>query len=476
MNYALGTDTATVPASGWSASIPTGTEAKTYYVWYKAKGDDSHSDSEAAYVESVIKGKDTPEIKNDSKLPEAEKDKAYSVKLELKDSTVQNTDWTVTDSSLPEGLSLDSKTGEISGTPSKAGEYTFTIKEKTSGAEKKFSLTVKAGEEPGPAAEIKTDSTLPEAEKDKEYNVTLELKDSTVKDTDWTVTDGTLPEGLSLDSKTGKISGTPSKAGEYTFTIKEKTSGAEKKFSLTVKAGEEPGPAAEIKTDSTLPEAKPDEDYEVTLELKDSTVQDMNWEVTKGSLPEGLSLDSKTGKISGKPSKEGEYVFTVKETNTGAEKEFNLTVKSSGSKKEEKKSSKRDTEEHKTASWILNPNEKQQLVITYTGTPAYLAAGYQEQGAAATELFKAAVPAGWIKAFSFNVLDQKRQPELSIKTGVMTLFVPGEFINAKRQYALLGMNKAGQVILFADTDQNLNTVTVNLANMDGYAFELIYKD
>ena len=58
----------------------------------------------------------------------------------------------------------------------------------------------------------------------------------------------------------------------------------------------------------------------------------------------------------------------------------------------------------------------------------------------------------------------------------MVLYIPGEYIKANRQYALLGMNKAGQVILFADTDLNPNTVTVNLANMDGYAFDLIYKD
>ena len=51
---------------------------------------------------------------------------------------------------------------------------------------------------------------------------------------------------------------------------------AEKEFSLTVKAGEEPGPepgpkpepgpgpepSAEIQTDSTLPEAKPDEEFD----------------------------------------------------------------------------------------------------------------------------------------------------------------------------------------------------------------------
>lgn len=145
-----------------------------------------------------------------------------------------------------------------------------------------------------------------------------------------------------------------------------------------------------------------------------------------------------------------------------------------GSKKDQKKKSgKHDSEEHKTASWILNPNEKQQLVISYTGAPSYLAAGYQEQGAAANELFGAAVPSGWIRAFSFNVLDQKRQPDLSVKNGTMVLNIPGDYIKAGRQFALLGMNKGGQVITYADTDLNPNTVTVNLTNMNGYAFFLI---
>ncbi len=50
IQYALGKDTTTAPTSGWSQSIPTGTEAKTYYVWYKAAGDESHSDSDAGCV------------------------------------------------------------------------------------------------------------------------------------------------------------------------------------------------------------------------------------------------------------------------------------------------------------------------------------------------------------------------------------------------------------------------------------------
>lgn len=42
MQYALWTNSTTAPTSGWNTTIPTGTTAGTYYVWYKAKGDGNH--------------------------------------------------------------------------------------------------------------------------------------------------------------------------------------------------------------------------------------------------------------------------------------------------------------------------------------------------------------------------------------------------------------------------------------------------
>ena len=54
MQYALGTDAETAPTSGYSAEIPTETEAGTYYVWYKVVGDENHADSEPVCVTVVI--------------------------------------------------------------------------------------------------------------------------------------------------------------------------------------------------------------------------------------------------------------------------------------------------------------------------------------------------------------------------------------------------------------------------------------
>ena len=54
MQYALGKDDKTAPTEGWSEKIPTGTDAGTYYVWFKAVGDASHSDSEPEVVKVEI--------------------------------------------------------------------------------------------------------------------------------------------------------------------------------------------------------------------------------------------------------------------------------------------------------------------------------------------------------------------------------------------------------------------------------------
>ena len=50
MEYALGTDSTTPPADGWSTDIPTGTEPGTYYVWYRVIGDQNHKDVAPACI------------------------------------------------------------------------------------------------------------------------------------------------------------------------------------------------------------------------------------------------------------------------------------------------------------------------------------------------------------------------------------------------------------------------------------------
>ena len=60
MQYAIGENSTTAPTSGWSADIPQETSAGTYYIWYKAAGDDTHSDSEPQCCTAKIEQAENP--------------------------------------------------------------------------------------------------------------------------------------------------------------------------------------------------------------------------------------------------------------------------------------------------------------------------------------------------------------------------------------------------------------------------------
>ncbi|MER2143446.1 MAG: Ig-like domain-containing protein, partial [Eubacteriales bacterium] len=62
MRYALGADEATAPSGGWEDTIPTGTGAGTYYIWYMASGDDAHTDTEPAGPVPVTIGPRTAQL------------------------------------------------------------------------------------------------------------------------------------------------------------------------------------------------------------------------------------------------------------------------------------------------------------------------------------------------------------------------------------------------------------------------------
>ena len=131
-------------------------------------------------------------------------------------------------------------------------------------------------------------------------------------------------------------------------------------------------------------------------------------------------------------------------------------------------------ETHTTASWIKNPNEKPALVMTGVSLPAGTSLGWAEQGDLGKLAFKAATPAGWTEAFSFNMLTNGK-PEYTLKSGTMTLIIPSSYQKANRTYAVLAIDQSGAVYNYPDIDTKANTVTVNI-NVTGYAFDLIYTE
>ena len=129
----------------------------------------------------------------------------------------------------------------------------------------------------------------------------------------WTVSSGALPAGMELGASTGEIGGTPTSAGESSFTVQITGSdglSSTRVFSINV---EPPLPPLEIITTS-LPDVVAGDDYSVSLEATGGDGQ-YGWSVVGGTLPSGLALAGST--ISGNPTGGGYFPLVVRATSRG---------------------------------------------------------------------------------------------------------------------------------------------------------------
>jgi hypothetical protein len=128
-----------------------------------------------------------------------------------------------------------------------------------------------------------------------------------------------------------------------------------------------------------------------------------------------------------------------------------------------------------TSSKPVQINKDAIFVLSSPGLPYGTFFAKQEQGAAAKAAFAATLPAGYKQTFTFNMITNGKSPDYSLKKGTFTLSIPPEFLKAGRTYALRVIDKSGNVILLPDADNKPDTITVSV-NVEGYAFDLIYKD
>jgi parvulin-like peptidyl-prolyl isomerase len=159
----------------------------------------------------LAQGEGSVLIRTDS-LPQAEVGANYSQKIEIYGDTRGNT-WAITSGSLPEGLSLDKSTGLISGVPIYGGGSGFTVDVSNAFHFNKEELFINIR-----LPLSITSTSLPDGQAGTEYSTNIEVFDNGYVYT-WSVISGSLPDGLALNEYTGRINGTPSTAGSYTFTV-----------------------------------------------------------------------------------------------------------------------------------------------------------------------------------------------------------------------------------------------------------------
>lgn len=149
-------------------------------------------------------------------LPDGTCETAYSQQLTATGGTAPYT-YAVTAGALPPGLNL-SAAGLVSGTPTApGGNFTFTVTAtdaKGCTGSQQHTLTINCG----PPPEIVADC-LPEGTEGSPYSFTLSVNGGAPPYT-WSIAAGALPPGITLGATTGTLSGTPTAAGTYTFTVR----------------------------------------------------------------------------------------------------------------------------------------------------------------------------------------------------------------------------------------------------------------
>ena len=141
--------------------------------------------------------------------------------------------WSLPGGALPLGLTLDARTGVISGTTAASGLSSFTVAvtDSTSATDiRTFQLTINAA-----GLVITTATPLPAGNVGVGYQLTFAASSPPYQ---WSITAGTPPPGMTLNQGTGGFTGTPTTAGVYTFTVSADIVGqsATKVFTMNVNA------------------------------------------------------------------------------------------------------------------------------------------------------------------------------------------------------------------------------------------------
>jgi large repetitive protein len=205
--------------------------------------------------------------------------------------------WSAT--GLPDGLSLNTDTGLITGTPTRNGRYEVAVRVTDQAEEftvRNYSMDV--------ITQVTITSTIGSMIVGVPVSTALSATGGRNPLT-WTVLSGALPAGISLSSE-GLLSGTPTTTGETNFTIQARDAdGITGTRSFAVRVVEQL-----VITSQTAPPAPFGAAYTFGLTATGGTPP-YSWSVASGNLPPGLSLDAATGTISGSATTPGTFNLTA---------------------------------------------------------------------------------------------------------------------------------------------------------------------
>jgi Domain of unknown function (DUF4082)/Putative Ig domain/Pectate lyase superfamily protein len=202
---------------------------------------------------------------------------------------------------LPTGLSVNTSTGAISGTPSAAGTYSVPLSATNAAGTgtATLTLTISASSVPVITSPLTASGTV-----GSPFSYTITATNSPTS-----FNAAVLPPGLSVNSSTGIISGTPTAVGNSSVTLSAtNTSGTgTAKLALTISASSAPVITSPLTASGTTGSPF---SYQIAATNNPTSFN-------AAGLPPGLSVNTATGVISGAPTAAGTSSVTLSATNAG---------------------------------------------------------------------------------------------------------------------------------------------------------------
>ncbi|MBF0543564.1 MAG: putative Ig domain-containing protein [Candidatus Riflebacteria bacterium] len=214
--------------------------------------------------------------------------------------------WEILSGNIPPGLTFNTG-GTLTGNPTSVGSYSFIIKVtdsmgKSSTAEIKLNVVSDL---------IVSSSIATSMEANSSFSGLFGASGG-VPPYSFLIISGNLPVGLSMESD-GKISGTPTTAGTYAFSVRvtdSKGLTAEKSSSIQIVSPSvlAPIPTFTIVLSSVSSTAYTEATYTANLQSQNG-VAPISWMISSGTLPTGISLSG--NRLSGIPQNSGTYFFDL---------------------------------------------------------------------------------------------------------------------------------------------------------------------
>ncbi len=311
--YTYSLDTGSIPPGlSLSGNTISGTPTQRGAYAFTIRATDSTS---ASGVRSFSGSAANPTLAIAPSSPSAAQGLAYSVTFTASGGVPGYT-FAYENGTLPPGLTLSGAT--LSGTPTTQGSYTFGIRvtDSSSGTGSYAEVETVTLQVIPPPTILVNPFTVPGATVGAGYSQTLSGSGGTAPYT-FAITAGSLPAGLSLNTSTGALAGTPTAAGTFNFTVTAtdaNTFTGSRAYSLVVAL-----PVIVI-APTTLPDGTVAAAYSQSVSASGG-IAPYTYAITAGALPTGLTLGG-TGGITGTPTAGGTFNFTVtatsNSTGTGA--------------------------------------------------------------------------------------------------------------------------------------------------------------